>query len=224
MERDDFLQQTPSGKLRKAVINHEASTLNARPAQAASEASVVETGAQAFLPDEVIVSETSTVQPMSAEAAGDLGVVGNEKKTPLQKAVFYHEPKVVQPMSAEAAGDLGVVGNEKKTPLQKAVFYHEPKVVQSMSAETASASVIDQAVYLIPIRRIRDDWILRYMQKKAQTLQQALAERRLPPRCSSKERWHDRKCKDYCQVAEHCPYGKVLKISTGEAEQERPPA
>ena len=87
MERDDFLQQTPSGKLRKAVINHEASTLNARPAQAASEASVVETGAQAFLPDEVIVSETSTVQPMSAEAAGDLGVVGNEKKTPLQKAV-----------------------------------------------------------------------------------------------------------------------------------------
>ena len=190
MERDDFLQQTPSGKLRKAVINHEASTLNARPAQAASEASVVETGAQAFLPDEVIVSETSTVQPMSAEAAGDLGVVGNEKKTPLQKAVFYHEPKVVQ----------------------------------SMSAETASASVIDQVVYLIPIRRIRDDWILRYMQKKAQTLQQALAERRLPPRCSSKERWHDRKCKDYCQVAEHCPYGKVLKISTSEAEQERPPA
>ena len=28
---------------------------------------------------------------------------------------------------------------------------------------------------------------------------------------NSKERWHDRKCKDYCSVASFCPYGKQFK-------------
>ena len=92
------------------------------------------------------------------------------------------------------------------------------------SLRMASERGIDQTVYLIPIRRISDRWILRYMQTKSQNLQKALAEKRLPPRCSSKERWHDRKCKDYCQVAEHCPYGKVLKIANSEPTQERSPA
>lgn len=33
----------------------------------------------------------------------------------------------------------------------------------------------------------------------------------LPPVCTAKERWHDRKCLGYCAVAANCPYGRMLK-------------
>ena len=125
-------------------------------------------------------------------------------------------------------GDWAIQLNYYRILLEQQGLAVNRMVIQALcrdnSLRMAAERGIDQAVYLIPIRRIRDDWILRYMQKKAQNLQKALKETRLPPRCRSKERWHDRKCRDYCQVAAHCPYGKVLKITTSEAKQERPPA
>ena len=125
-------------------------------------------------------------------------------------------------------GDWAIQLNYYRILLEQQGLAVNRMVIQALcrdsSLRMAAERGIDQAVYLIPIRRISDSWILRYMQKKSQNLQKALAEKRLPPRCSSKERWHDRKCKDYCQVAEHCPYGKVLKITASEAKQERSPA
>ena len=125
-------------------------------------------------------------------------------------------------------GDWAIQLNYYRILLEQQGLAVNRMVIQALcrdsSLRMAAERGIDQAVYLIPIRRISDSWIQRYMQKKAQNLQEALAEKRLPPRCSSKERWHDRKCKDYCQVAEYCPYGKVLKIANSEAKQERPPA
>ncbi len=125
-------------------------------------------------------------------------------------------------------GDWSIQLNYYRILLEQQGLAVNRMVIQALcrdsSLRMAAERGIDQAVYLIPIRRIRDEWILRYMQKKAENLKTALAERRLPSRCSSKERWHDRKCKDYCQVAEHCPYGKVLKITASEVKQERPPA
>ena len=125
-------------------------------------------------------------------------------------------------------GDWAIQLNYYRILLEQQGLAVNRMVIQALcrdnSLRMAAERGVDQAVYLIPIRRISDSWIQRYMQKKAQNLQEALAEKRLPPRCSSKERWHDRKCKDYCQVAEHCPYGKVLKIANSEPTQERPPA
>ena len=125
-------------------------------------------------------------------------------------------------------GDWAIQLNYYRILLEQQGLSVNRMVIQALcrdsSLRMAAERGIDQAVYLIPIRHISDRWILRYMQKKSQNLQKALAEKRLPPRCSSKERWHDRKCKDYCQVAEHCPYGKVLKITDSEEKQERPSA
>lgn len=125
-------------------------------------------------------------------------------------------------------GDWAIQLNYYRILLEQQGLSVNRMVIQALcrdsSLRMASERGIDQTVYLIPIRRISDRWILRYMQKKSRNLQKALVEKRLPPRCSSKERWHDRKCKDYCQVAEHCPYGKVLKIANSEPNQERPPA
>ena len=125
-------------------------------------------------------------------------------------------------------GDWAIQLNYYRILLEQQGLSVNRMVIQALcrdsSLRMASERGIDQTVYLIPIRRISDSWIQRYMKKKSKNLQKALAEKRLPPRCSSKERWHDRKCKDYCQVAEHCPYGKVLKITDSEEKQERPSA
>lgn len=66
-------------------------------------------------------------------------------------------------------------------------------------------------IYLIPINKISDRWVKLYMKTKAKRLQKALETGKTSNICSSKERWQDRKCKDYCIVAENCPYGKQFK-------------
>ena len=66
-------------------------------------------------------------------------------------------------------------------------------------------------IYLIPINKISDHWVKLYMKTKAARLQKALKTGKISHICSIKERWQDRKCKDYCAVAENCPYGRQFK-------------
>ena len=40
---------------------------------------------------------------------------------------------------------------------------------------------------------------------------EALDKKFLPQLCNSRERWHGRKCAEYCDVAENCPYGRMVK-------------
>ncbi len=91
-------------------------------------------------------------------------------------------------------------------------------VIQAMCRDNnlriASERGIDQAIYLLPIHPIRDQWIQRYMRYKAKALQVALETRTLPSVCRAKERWNNRKCLDYCNVVGHCPYGNRLKVAT----------
>ena len=111
--------------------------------------------------------------------------------------------------------DWAIQLNYYRLLLEQQGFVVNRMVIQALcrdnSLRMAAERGIDQSIYLIPIRRIGDNWIVRYMKKKAEALQQAIEGKRLPPRCRSKERWRDRKCKDYCQVVEHCPYGKTLQ-------------
>lgn len=70
---------------------------------------------------------------------------------------------------------------------------------------------ITSPIYLIHINKISDHWVKLYMKTKAKRLQKALETGKTSHICSGKERWQDRKCKDYCAVAENCPYGKQFK-------------
>ena len=75
----------------------------------------------------------------------------------------------------------------------------------------ASERNISKPAYIIPINKISDRWVKLYLSEKAKRLQAALDNNALPPVCTAKERWHDRKCLGYCAVAENCPYGRMLK-------------
>ncbi len=70
---------------------------------------------------------------------------------------------------------------------------------------------ITQAVYIIPINKISDYWLKRYFTHKAKLLREALETKTLPPICSVRERWNDRKCLDYCAARENCPYAQNLE-------------
>ena len=72
---------------------------------------------------------------------------------------------------------------------------------------------IDQNLYLIPIGKISDQWLKRYFRAKARALEEALQGKEMPAPCKVKERWKDRKCLDYCVVAEHCPYGRTVQLT-----------
>jgi hypothetical protein len=39
----------------------------------------------------------------------------------------------------------------------------------------------------------------------------------VPPPCTAKERWGDRKCQQYCDVAGNCSYAQELKESKEKA-------
>lgn len=75
---------------------------------------------------------------------------------------------------------------------------------------------ITQSVYIIPINKISDHWLKRYFKHKAKLLHEALEKKKLPPVCSVRERWHNRKCLDYCAARENCPYAQKLKTKGAE--------
>ena len=70
---------------------------------------------------------------------------------------------------------------------------------------------ITQSVYIIQINKISDHWLKRYFTHKAKLLREAIQAKTLPPVCSVRERWNDRKCLDYCAARENCPYAQRLE-------------
>lgn len=70
---------------------------------------------------------------------------------------------------------------------------------------------ITSPIYLIHINKISDRWVKLYMKTKVERLNKALQTGKTQYICSNKERWQDRKCKDYCVVTENCPYGRQFK-------------
>ena len=64
---------------------------------------------------------------------------------------------------------------------------------------------------MIHINKISDHWIKIYMTRKAKLLREALQQCTLPKICTVKERWKNRKCAEYCAVAENCPFGKMIR-------------
>lgn len=82
---------------------------------------------------------------------------------------------------------------------------------RDFSLRIASERGINRNIYIIPIRKISDYWLKKYFEYKAEMLKKALKNRQMPPVCSARERWHDRKCMEYCDVRNVCPYGVSLK-------------
>ncbi len=112
--------------------------------------------------------------------------------------------------------DWAIQLNYYRMLLEKAGFTVKRMVIEALcrdnSLRIAAERGIDQAVYLIPINRISDRWLTRYFAAKAKRLQEAMETKKLPPVCSARERWHNRKCLDYCDARAHCPYAQEVNV------------
>ena len=80
--------------------------------------------------------------------------------------------------------------------------------------QIATSRGIEQQAYFIDVHPISDRWLNRFVKAKANKLQYALDNNVLPPPCNARERWHNRKCLGYCEVAGFCSYAQSLKKTT----------
>lgn len=81
-------------------------------------------------------------------------------------------------------------------------------IVRDGNTYIATQRGITSPGYLVPINKISDVWVERYMKKKAGDLVKALETNTMPPPCRHSETWGGTKCERYCNVAQFCEKGK----------------
>lgn len=95
--------------------------------------------------------------------------------------------------------------------LEEAGFPVENIIVEAIVRDGGTIAAISRGItengYLIPIRRLNDGEVISYFTMKAEKLKHAL-EYGVTEKCTAEERWNDRKCQKYCDVAKHCDYGR----------------
>ena len=116
--------------------------------------------------------------------------------------------------------DWSIQLNYYRLLLERAGFKISRMYIQAIcrdaSLRIAAERGIDKPVYIIAINKISDHWLTRYFQHKAKLLREAIASKTLPPVCSFRERWGNRKCLNYCATRENCPYAQRLQSQNKE--------
>ena len=110
--------------------------------------------------------------------------------------------------------DWAIQLNAYRMLLERVGFKVNRMVIQALCRDSgcriAAERGITKSVYIIPINKISDHWIQLYFQHKAKVLREAISSNILPPVCSVRERWNDRKCLGYCAARENCPHAQSL--------------
>ena len=116
--------------------------------------------------------------------------------------------------------DWSIQLNYYRLLLERAGFKISRMYIQAICRDTslriAAERGIDKPVYIIPINKISDHWLNRYFQHKAKLLRETIKSKTLPPICSFRERWGNRKCLAYCAARENCPYAQRLQSQKQE--------
>ena len=104
--------------------------------------------------------------------------------------------------------------------LERAGFKVNLMFIEALCSDSglriATERGISKSVYIIPINKISDHWLNRHFQHKAKLLREAIKSKTLPPVCSFRERWGNRKCLGYCAARENCPYAQRLQSQNKE--------
>lgn len=111
--------------------------------------------------------------------------------------------------------DVAVQLNDYRMKLESIGFPVRQMVIEAVARDgntyIAKNRGIEQNGFLIPVNRISDPWVRRYMKAKRDALMKALETHIVPPKCKPREMWNGRKCERYCNVRVICS-----KLKTGE--------
>ena len=140
---------------------------------------------------------------------------GEVYKTGLKKG----QPKFRSELRYDGVRDLldwAIQLNYYRMLLEQAGFKVNRMVIQALCRDSglriAQERGITKSIYIIPINKISDHWLQRYFQHKAKAVRDAIESNNLPPVCSFRERWGNRKCLGYCAARENCPYAQKLTV------------
>lgn len=105
--------------------------------------------------------------------------------------------------------DLSVQMNDYRMKIKKCLGKDTSNmvceaIVRDGNTYMATNRGITENAYLIPVGKISDQWIERYMKKKAGDLQKALETNTMPPPCKPRECWGGNKCSKFCAVNKFC--------------------
>lgn len=92
-------------------------------------------------------------------------------------------------------------------------------IVRDGGTHIAKGRGIEQNGYLIPVRRLNNDFVNEYLKTKADALLNALKNNIMPPPCNDDETWNGRKCKEFCRVWEFCDVGIKARINEEEERE-----
>jgi hypothetical protein len=84
-------------------------------------------------------------------------------------------------------------------------------IVRDGGCHIAAGRGVFRKLYPIEIPIMRDEEVLEYFDLKKNDLNKALEQGYWEEICSKEENWDGLKCSKYCEVAQHCKYGKYLK-------------
>lgn len=105
--------------------------------------------------------------------------------------------------------DLAVQMNDYRMKIEN--ILHKPVanmvceiIVRDGNTYMAASRGVTENAYLVPVGKISDRWMKRYMEKKAGDLIKALETKALPPPCKTRECWGGNKCEKFCAVNKFC--------------------
>ena len=116
---------------------------------------------------------------------------------------------VITTGNAKHSFDLAVQMNDYRMKIQSEL--NKPVnqmvceiIVRDGNTFMATNRGISDNAYLVPVNKISDKWISRYMKKKSDDLISAMENNRLPPPCKPRECWGGNKCEKFCAVNKYC--------------------
>jgi len=155
------------------------------------------------------VAKAIGLKEIEEEVPGEVFRSGPRKGKPRTvKRIVQGEPDL---------GDWGLQLNHYRQLLESKGFPVDRMVLQAIVRDggtyLAKKRGLARNIYLIDVPRLEDDAVTAYFAGKRDALKAALETNTIPPTCSEDERWQDRKCAEFCRVAEFCDHGQAIRAS-----------
>lgn len=91
--------------------------------------------------------------------------------------------------------------------------------VRDGGTKSSKINGIDAKLLFVPIKMLDNQYVREYFSQKRTALLTALDKQELPELCPFEERWSNRRCKGFCEVAEFCPEGRQMnRMDNGKAK------
>lgn len=155
------------------------------------------------------VAKAIGLKEVEEEVPGEVFRSGPRKgKNRTVKRIVQGEPDL---------GDWGLQLNHYRQLLESKGFPVDRMVLQAIVRDggtyLAKKRGLARNIYLIDVPRLDDNAVTAYFAGKRDALKAALETDTIPPPCSEEERWQDRKCAEFCRVAEFCDHGQAIRAS-----------